>query len=863
MATRLAKPSPMGGAHTSGIYADMTVDGPEIGTLVAVFDRAKNLPNRRSMGKQDPYCAARLGKEAKKTNTDRRGGQTPRWDQELRFTVHDSIDYQTLKVSIFNDDKKTELIGETFVSLGDVIIPGGGKSDIWHGLNCKGRYAGEIRIELTYYDTRPKPEKVVQPRREAMRNAAAERQGAPMNGPRDAAPVKRRPLPANPVTGTPSPSGSIERPVPSPQNGPRGLPSAPRPQSHYALPDTVPAPKRHTFYEQTENNRQLPELAASPRAHHAVHSSQPDLHMPSETQQSYRPSQRSHGRDMYVAQPVDATHALPAHSTRPQSYMDLPHANSAPTVPTVHERRSLNHAHSEDYTHRQGSTPADEYHSPHNRHQSPLYQHEPEPEIPNWSKGYEEITQQNPFYNSEDARQHMQPTVEDELDVPPPPPVHRSSAPAIYQAEQQQYAPDYHAEMAPAPLRLSTSRDDMQRDPYGTMSSHNSDYNGNSPYERRYTQPRERPVSRDTSQPSPLRNELPSSLVPAGNRARQDKRMSIRGLTPSVSPQIQPYQSMTHDTPLHQQQHVSPQDYQTPPNMAYQTPPSYSFAHEEPSGQRSHYSASPTNTQYLPTEVPPMIKPRAVSPGIPSDPRTGRNNSRNMVPRKSVSPQPPTDRERRLSAVPFGPDDFDAFNPNTPGSSRSIAGGASSSAEDGSKESNGPIIGFDGRVIDPSDHLPVESYAPEPEAKGVQNSTPTRDRERLTGARGIGRRSDIAPSSAMSSSLVLHDSSAPTTPNSNGRNRLHKPRPGEYSASGTPNSAPNSGLRDAGHHTQYSPSPYAVGVRRDAGNRQPQPPPIPAKIPLGHGDDLARLSEEMSRIDIGAGNGLRDRFVVA
>lgn len=66
-------------AHTAGIFADMSVDGPEIGTLVVIVDRAKNLPNRKSMGKQDPYCAARLGKEAKKTETDKRGGQTPKW----------------------------------------------------------------------------------------------------------------------------------------------------------------------------------------------------------------------------------------------------------------------------------------------------------------------------------------------------------------------------------------------------------------------------------------------------------------------------------------------------------------------------------------------------------------------------------------------------------------------------------------------------------------------------------------------------------------------------------------------------------------------------------------------------------------
>ena len=69
----------MGMPHTAGIYSDMTVDGPEIGTLVVVVDRAKNLPNRKTMGKQNPYCAARLGKEAKKTETDKRGGQTPKW----------------------------------------------------------------------------------------------------------------------------------------------------------------------------------------------------------------------------------------------------------------------------------------------------------------------------------------------------------------------------------------------------------------------------------------------------------------------------------------------------------------------------------------------------------------------------------------------------------------------------------------------------------------------------------------------------------------------------------------------------------------------------------------------------------------
>ncbi|KAM3075110.1 Contractile actomyosin ring interacting protein [Clarireedia jacksonii] len=237
MATKSKLPT----MHTAGIFSDMTVDGPEIGTLVVIVDRAKNLPNRKTIGKQDPYCAARLGKEAKKTETDKRGGQTPRWDQELRFTVHDSPDYYQLKVSVFNDDKRTDLIGETWVNLQDVIIPGGGQSDIWHSLNCKGKYAGEIRIEITYYDLRPKPEK---PEKKEPKQPSAipvttfvhdhgsvsgtGSVSGSVGGPRQLKAVKRRPLPSDPITGAaaqpPAPAPAVS-PQPEPaqtQTPPRG-----------------------------------------------------------------------------------------------------------------------------------------------------------------------------------------------------------------------------------------------------------------------------------------------------------------------------------------------------------------------------------------------------------------------------------------------------------------------------------------------------------------------------------------------------------------------------------------------------------------------------------------------------------------
>ena len=50
MASKPKPFNPLNGMHTAGIFSDMSIDGPEIGTLVVVVDRAKNLPNRKTIG---------------------------------------------------------------------------------------------------------------------------------------------------------------------------------------------------------------------------------------------------------------------------------------------------------------------------------------------------------------------------------------------------------------------------------------------------------------------------------------------------------------------------------------------------------------------------------------------------------------------------------------------------------------------------------------------------------------------------------------------------------------------------------------------------------------------------------------------
>lgn len=56
------------------------------------YNSQKNLPNKRNIGKQDPYCLVTLNEEKQRTKVDKRGGQHPEWDEELRFTLFEEIE---------------------------------------------------------------------------------------------------------------------------------------------------------------------------------------------------------------------------------------------------------------------------------------------------------------------------------------------------------------------------------------------------------------------------------------------------------------------------------------------------------------------------------------------------------------------------------------------------------------------------------------------------------------------------------------------------------------------------------------------------------------------------------------------------
>lgn len=275
-----------------------------------------------------------------------------------------------------------------------------------------------------------------------------------------------------------------------------------------------------------------------------------------------------------------------------------------------------------------------------------------------------------------------------------------------------------------------------------------------------------------------------------------------------------------------------------------------------------------------------------------------------------MSPRPPSaidSGERRLSGVPFGPDDFDALNPVV--AKKSAERDSNNDRRTSGVEVNekGQVVTFSGRVIDASDHLPLDSWAPEPEPKGRQKERSARERPVLSGARDLEAAKErerqyrkerldrdrireavnstlvdnASPSSALvsrhhygssngspmtSGSAILPDHDS-TPPGSGGRNRLQKRNQRPVStytppANPSPSHIPspnNNVLRERENLGGYGSSPgYGAGSRHSIAA-----PPIPAKIPLEAGrgpasEDMMALSMELQTIDIGPRS--RDRY---
>ncbi|KAH8112667.1 C2 domain-containing protein [Phellopilus nigrolimitatus] len=132
----------------------------QLGTLVVVVLKARNLPDKHTFTKQDPFAVVQLGSSKASTEVDKRGGQHPVWDQDLHVQVSaaPTKENRTLKVSCYaKESKSDDLIGEGEVDVSDTLAVGGVRWQVQalEQSSDNGAYRGEIYLEMTYFAAGP------------------------------------------------------------------------------------------------------------------------------------------------------------------------------------------------------------------------------------------------------------------------------------------------------------------------------------------------------------------------------------------------------------------------------------------------------------------------------------------------------------------------------------------------------------------------------------------------------------------------------------------------------------------------------------------------------------------------------------
>lgn len=854
--------------------------------------------------------------------------------------MHDSPDYHQLKVSVFNDDKRTDLIGETWVNLNSVLVRGGGRADGWHSLHCKGRYAGDIRLELTYYDTRPKEEPPAARRRESERMGPEQTARDSLTGPRQLKPVTRRPLPPDPVSGSSPGSTEQARPSSLRQSTPKSNVATSSPQSRsnahsrapdsgkshsrraqqstYVPPYVTPQPEEDLYTQASpQAPPQAPEYDEPP-----TQTAPPQMYMqpyalPQSESESYEqdyglPPRRE--ADSYAQAPPPSREygRPPSHRVSHQTYEKpyvTPEPDEDPFAEVLHpspkhgKRLSYygpEHAHERALTLPQFE--GEPYERPYESPQATAGPNEqvtpPPPDYGtsshlalyhNYEKAYalrkSEASlyghaSQLPRHHSHDGSYEVGAGLDDDSatdDVPPPPPAHRVTDSHI--APVGSVAPTtYNLSQASSPSHNAHGNSMMLSGPQHAHlvrpSAHSAPASSTTVREHSRFEPAiPTPTMYDESSPQPLR-------VVKSTKHQSHHYSVPPSLVPGYDPRAAPVEADSGGQ-RDDESHFDVDD-----------PPGYSMAVGTPR-HNTHYASEPDLQQVTPRSHHaslPLVKPVAVSP----DPI--------RVPRKSVSPRPSmsTEHERRHSGVPFSPDSYDAFNPNASSTSINEIGAQYRTPEEAVEVSrqrqreaqrgppDEPIIGWDGRVIDPSDHLPADTWAPEPERRSpvkTPSQPESRTRPSPQGAQPMppSSRRSARQSASITQSISTPPYSLgadPQTPSNASRNRLQKKinvssaaaspnvtsSPlGPYGSSrSTPRSLPRAPPAAADHalreHENYGydrSQPYSPSDHMKRSPVGGAGPPLPAKVPMrGEQEDYSALSEALSTIDIG-GSGRR------
>lgn len=677
---------------------------------------------------------------------------------------------------------------------------------------------------MTYYDTRKQDEAVIEKRKEAaekVQNKATPSSSSGLSGPRQLNQVKRRPLPSGPAGATPPPRPATE-PVPAPS---LQHPAPSRPTREQAA--MQPAPSNDAplpFLTQQEPSYDAPPFNPSQaREHEAYDGYQREWETPAPALPPAGALKRTQTHELgyHAHEMPEPTYDVRPLQPRSRSDNDDPRDYRA-----VSQEPGFDNAHG-----RPGSHEEDIY--------SPL---SPQYTAPPMSFGHvSTFTPRHQAYIDEREYDYSRPN--------------SSSGPA----EDPRYQPHDIQELQP--MRRGSYHPE-----YATMQPRVEDEDEDGPpppppvHRSRMAHPTPSPTkstsSYQTYNPGSSTSSMPASLV-AGYEAEQQTDRAVvesrRGRRRSSH--FDDEMMLTHPTSAPSPSHYDYPIYplRTSPQPIDERPPS------------SRRSASPDNRL--------VTTRKSVSPQ-PS-----------MSTRKSVSPRPSISSGRdRGSSIPFSPDSYNSLNPHSsrPVSSREVspayenlsqAREAAVRAEsEPARDPDHPIIGDDGREIDPSDHLPTDTWAPEPERKNRKPEVIIRFKH---SPRPTSRGND-APAQSSGPPRVGFRTSTNTVTYPGDRKRYtsreepvdRTPPRGydnygsSYSHSRTYSTPTSADRPRSSHRGSVSPSPSSRSPLYEYSSG----PPIPSKVPISQGPPsypvapshssgghpLDALSRELKTIDIGS-----------
>ncbi|KAF5327371.1 hypothetical protein D9619_004463 [Psilocybe cf. subviscida] len=200
---------------------DKTRKEDELGTLIVVLLKARNLPDKHSFRKSDVFAQATLNGAQKRTHVDIKGGQRPEWDVEVRFKVmkNAATNYRKLEVECYSQEPRSEdLMGKGVVDIAETIRTG--EFDDWVPLEVDGVVRGELYLEMTYYANAaaPSPQQAAAPNK--LLSSIMNQNGG----------LSRRPSKLSPNDRLSRPQHQLGRPAAQPTNiqpqGYAGRPSA-------------------------------------------------------------------------------------------------------------------------------------------------------------------------------------------------------------------------------------------------------------------------------------------------------------------------------------------------------------------------------------------------------------------------------------------------------------------------------------------------------------------------------------------------------------------------------------------------------------------------------------------------------------